>query len=75
MPISNRNLYPPIFKQSYMPAFIYTNKCRIYFSLSPYNNISEIYHKADDTAADAVQVTVRSQKTNRNILNKTLYPS
>ena len=75
MPISNKNLYPPIFKQSYMPAFIYTNKCRIYFSLSPYNSLSDIYHKEDDTAADAVQVTVRSQRTNRNILNKTLYPS
>lgn len=33
------NLYPPIFKKAYMPAFSKSNGCRIYFSLSAYNSL------------------------------------
>jgi len=36
MPGINNNLYPPIFKKSYAPAFVGT--CRIYFSISIYNS-------------------------------------
>lgn len=36
MPGINNNLYPPIFKKSYAPAFVGT--CRVYFSISIYNS-------------------------------------
>ena len=35
------NLYPPIV-DTYMPAFLYTESCKIYFSLSPYNSFNDI---------------------------------
>lgn len=57
------SLFPPIVSSS-MPAFIYTEGCRIYFSLSSYNTQADIKH---------VQVSVRYQTTNQNALNKTLY--
>lgn len=63
------NLYPPIFQQSVMPAFIYTESCRIYFSISNYNSPS------DFKAGAPVQVSVRYQKTNQNALNASNYPS
>lgn len=63
------NLYPPIFKQSYVPAFIYNQKCRIYFSISMYNNISELH------PVKPVQIIVQNQKTNQYVLNETKYPS
>lgn len=55
------NLYPPIFNQSIMPAFVITGAARIYFSVSPLNNI-------DDVKKRPVQLTIRSQKTNENML-------
>jgi len=62
-------LYPPVIS-TYMPAFVTTlsnsDSCRIYFSLSKYNSISDITN---------VQVTVKSQYTNDNMLNTTKYPS
>lgn len=60
------SLYPPIFNQSYMPAFV--KDCKVYFSLSNFNSLQDIKQ-------NAVQVSVRSQKTNKTVLNKTLYPS
>lgn len=63
------NLYPPIFQQSIMPAFIYTESCRIYFSISNYNNAS------DFKPGVPIQVSVRYQKTNQNALDGTQYPS
>lgn len=63
------NLYPPIFKQSYVPAFIYNQKCKIYFSISIYNNISELH------PTKPVQVIVQNQKTNQYVLNESKYPS
>lgn len=39
MPGINNNLYPPIFKKSYVPAFIKDSVCRIYFSISAYNSV------------------------------------
>lgn len=65
------NLYPPIV-DTYMPAFIVDsddsskNICRVYFSLSLFNNVSEIKN---------VQVAVRNQLTNTSALNSNRYPS
>ena len=66
--ISN-NLYPPIFTQSYAPAFIYNQTCKLYFSLSVYNTESEIH------ADRPVQISIRHQKTNESVLDTTKYPS
>jgi len=65
------NLYPPIV-DTYMPAFLIgssneeQNKCRIYFSLSLYNNSDQIQN---------IQVVLRNQATNLNALNPSKYPS
>lgn len=70
------NLYPPIFKQAYMPAFIREQGCRVYFSISVYNTLAEMYHSGTDyNTADAVQVVVQNQKTNQSVLKESLYPS
>lgn len=66
MPGINNNLYPPIFKKSYVPAFV--GKCRIYFSISIYNSLTNINQ-------NAVQVIVQNQKTNQSVLKHSLYPS
>jgi len=36
------NLYPPVFEKNYMPSFIATESCKIYFSISNYNSINDI---------------------------------
>lgn len=64
------NLYPPIV-ETYAPAFLIgsgTDKdiCRIYFSLSMFNTITEIAN---------VQVSVRNQYNNLSVLDKAQYPS
>ena len=66
----NINLYPPIV-DTYVPSFLVdsgTEKdiCRIYFTLSKFNTISDIAN---------VQITVRNQYTNRSVLDKSKYPS
>lgn len=66
----NINLYPPIV-DTYVPAFLVdsgTDKdiCRIYFTLSKFNTISDIAN---------VQITVRNQYTNLSVLDKLKYPS
>lgn len=66
MPGISNNLYPPIFKKSYVPAFV--KNCSIYFSISPYNSLSDINQ-------NAVQVIVQNQKTNQSVLKRSLYPS
>jgi len=66
MPGINNNLYPPIFKKSYIPAFV--GSCKIYFSISSYNSLSDI------TIA-ATQVIVQNQKTNQSVLKQSEYPS
>lgn len=66
----NINLYPPVV-ETYMPAFligssdIQKNTCRVYFSISLYNNLSDIKN---------AQVTVANQNTNLSVLNKSKYP-
>lgn len=58
-------LYPPIVPDS-MPAFIRTGSCRIYFSLSSYNQAADIKN---------VQISLVRQKTNQSAFNQTKYPS
>ena len=64
-------LYPPVV-DTYMPAFLIdsgnTDKdtCKVYFSISSYNSISDIAF---------AQVTVRNQSTNLSVLNPSKYPS
>lgn len=71
----NNNLYPPLV-DTYMPAFIYTDGCRVYFSISRYNSLSEMHHPGTDVnTVNAVQVVVQNQKTNQSMLNQELYPS
>lgn len=65
MPGIGNNLYPPIV-DTYMPAFVRTMACKVYFSLS-------IYNKAEDIKN--VQVIVSNQNTNRSVLNSELYPA
>ena len=66
----NINLFPPIV-ETYMPAFligssdIQKNTCRVYFSISLYNSLSDIKN---------AQVTVTNQNTNLSVLNKSKYP-
>lgn len=65
------NLYPPIIS-TYMPAFLINsttaskNICRVYFSLSQFNTVSQIKN---------VQVAIRNSSTNLSALNTTKYPS
>lgn len=74
------NLYPPIFKNAYAPAFDKTNPqgCRIYFSLSPYNSLGDFakYESSGkNVIADLVQVSIQNQNTNYSALNLNKYPS
>jgi len=65
------NLYPPI-TETYAPAFligssnINNNKCKIYFTMSMFNDLSEVKN---------IQVAVRNASTNVSALNPDLYPS
>ncbi len=68
MPGIENNLYPPIFKKAYVPAFNIGACCRIYFSISIYNSLQEIH-------PSLVQVTVQNQKTNQSVLSYLNYPS
>lgn len=60
------SLYPPIMP-TYQAAFIYTNACRVYFSLSPYNSYESI--------SKNVQITVSYQNTNISALDSKKYPT
>ncbi len=68
MPGIENNLYPPIFKKAYVPAFNIGVGCRVYFSISIYNSLQEIHQSL-------VQVTVQNQKTNQSVLSRLNYPS
>lgn len=59
------NLYPPVI-DSYMPAFLVKQSTiRIYFSISIYNNFSDIKN---------AQVTISNQYTNISVLDDEKYP-
>lgn len=57
-------IYPPI-TNSWMPAFKQTDKIKIYFAISKFNNISEVQY---------AQVTCVAQNTNQSILHRINYP-
>jgi hypothetical protein len=61
--MASMSLYPPIVAAA-MPAFIFNQPARIYFTLSNYNSIQEV---------GRIQLVVRYQTTNRNALNKSLW--
>lgn len=59
------NLYPPIV-ETYMPAFLRTQSCQVYFSLSPYNNFEDIKY---------AQVSIVYQNSNLSALSSVYYPN
>lgn len=59
------NFYPPIV-ETYMPAFVKTQSCRVYFALSQYMNKEDI---------KGIHVTVRDQYMNLSALDPVKYPS
>ena len=59
------NLYPPICPDT-CPAFIRTESCKIYFSLSMYNSAADIKN---------VQISLINQRTNASALKTSTYPS
>lgn len=65
MPGITNNLYPPII-QTWMPAFVRTSPCRVYFSLSDYNSIEDIRN---------AQVIVNYQNNNLSALKTSQYPA
>lgn len=60
------NLYPPII-ETYMPACLTDEPCKVYFSLSRYNSFDEIKKN--------VQVIINNQNTNLSELSSTKYPT
>ena len=40
------NLYPPIV-DTFMPAFLYTDNCKVYFNLTDYNEPEDIKQAED----------------------------
>ena len=60
--IAEQFLYPPLL-DTYMPAFLKDETCRIYFSITPFNNINDINH---------VQLTLRYVNNNMNALKNTV---
>lgn len=76
------NLYPPIFKKAYIPAFDKNGECLVYFSLSVYNSLDDFAHYknangeiASKGVADLVQISIQNQNTNYSALNLNYYPS
>lgn len=63
------NLYPPIFESSYAPAFLYNDKCKVYFSLSEFNSINNLHRTYP------LQIVVQKQNTNQTALNINRYPN
>lgn len=57
-------LYPPQIP-TYQPAFLTTESCKVYFSLSQYNSYKEIKNNA--------QVTISNQNTNQSVLSLNKY--
>ena len=60
------NLYPPIM-DTYMPAFDREKECKVYFSLSSFNDREDIN--------DYAQVQVRYQQNNKSALKFSVYPA
>ena len=62
------NLYPPLVVDT-IPAFVHTEPCKIYFSLSMYNTVEDIRSES------GVHVSLVKQSTNTTALKASLYPS
>lgn len=58
------NLYPPIINDV-QAAFVRTEDCKVYFSLSSFNSLDDIKH---------VQVSLINQATNQTAFKSNLYP-
>ena len=73
------NLYPPIFKNAYLPAFVNQNEYRIYFSLSVYNSIRDISGGREEQENSkhniGAQISIQNQNTNYSALSSSLYPA
>ena len=71
------NLYPPIFKKAYAPAFATEGSqkgYKIYFSLSVYNSLSDLArYEGSNNVADLVQVSIQNQNTNYSALDLEQY--
>lgn len=63
------NLYPPILKDSVLPAFLYNNYCQVNFAISELNSVSELH------STYPVQIAVYDLKTNQSVLKSDSYPS
>lgn len=61
--MGSSNLYPPII-DTYMPAFLKNQTCRVYFSLSSLNSISSINH---------AQILVVNQNSNYTALSSSVW--
>ena len=74
------NLYPPIFKKAYLPAFVGNSDYRIYFSLSIYNSLNDISggNSADRKGPShnvGAQISIQNQNTNYSALDPKKYPA
>ena len=64
-------IYPPIV-ESYMPAFKAKSKtCRIYFSLSKFNDLSPFYNDVEKKYHIYVHVSVLKHDTGMNVVKRT----
>lgn len=57
--MAKTNFYPPIM-DTYLPAFLQTQKCKVYFTLSGYNKITEV---------GGLQVRITTQNSNTSVLS------
>lgn len=65
--MASRTLYPPLM-QAYAPSFTKGSDVRIYFAISPYNTISEIY---DQVLFTLVSVNTNQPVTTYDVMLKT----
>ena len=56
-------LYPPQI-DTFMPAFVKTESCKVYFSISSYNNINDV---------QCIIISVSNQNTNESALKTDNY--
>ena len=63
---SNSTIFPPLMKDS-MPAFLFNEPCRIYFSLSEFNDPERVKY--------CPLISIRDQRTNTSILDHIKFPT
>lgn len=62
-----KTLYPPLVS-TYMPAFLRTSPCRVYFSLSQYNNIVNINPSLVQVSVSYLDTNISALKTSPKII-------